>query len=124
MFDNLPAAITSLATLIGAIGALILTIRNGNRARKTQEMTIEAHHAAESAKVAATIAADKAEELATTAKAQLVIINGQVLETRKALDGRLSQLLEEVRKSSRAEGVEEGRAAQKSDINDAKKAEP
>ena len=74
------------ATFIAALGAFAVAWRNRNRADR------------------ATKAAEAAKAAAEDGKATLVDIKGQIFELGKAVDGRLSKLLEQTEARGKAEG--------------------
>lgn len=70
----------------------------------------------ESAKIdaeAARVAAEAAKADAALARADMILTKDGVFEIGKKVDGRLSELIEEIKKSSKAEGKAEGLAAGK-----------
>jgi hypothetical protein len=97
---NATAAITAIATLLASSAAALMTWQNAKRARITQDMAIVAQEAAEAAKAAA-----------LESKAEIMLTKDGVAEVGRAIDGRLTQLLEEVKKTSRAEGFTAGAAS-------------
>lgn len=98
-----PEAITAVATLIAAAGALIVALVGAFVARSN---SLRAASAASAAKVAA-----------ESAKADIIATKEGVFELGKQVDGRLSELLIETRKSARAEGVAAGEQAQRDRAN-------
>jgi len=55
------------------------------------------------------------------AQKEILVTRGEVVEVGKRIDGRLSELLATTEKLARAQGVAEGRAAQKAENDAAKK---
>lgn len=90
VFSSLPDTLIALGTLMGAFGALILTLRNG--------------HTQSKAKLAAEVAAQKAEET----KAELAVIDGQI----RQLGQRAAHAI------GKAEGKAESRMEGKADERD------
>jgi len=101
-WTDLPNSITAIATLIAAIGALIVTVRNGTKANDAKIAAATSAAAAEAAKVAA-----------LDATKRIVQTQDGVFELGKRVDGRLSELLELTKKAAMAEGRLEGKADEK-----------
>lgn len=101
--------ITELATLIAAIGALIVAIMNARSASDARAKAVIAATAAETAAV-------RAEE----GKREVVIVHGEVVEVGKRIDGRLTQLLLLTEKAAHAAGVLEGKGQQESTVAEGK----
>jgi hypothetical protein len=116
VFNDLPGTITAIATLLLALSATILTWRNALRAERVERLAQEANRLA----AAAAAAAAKAAETAKATHALMEENSEKLAETGKAIDGRLSQLLETTNKLSHAEGKEEGRAEEKEKTLDGK----
>jgi hypothetical protein len=103
-WEDVPNAITAITTLIAAIGALVVTLRNGQKAN-------DAKVAAEAAKViaaekgaAAVAAAEAAKTAAEEGRAIMISTSEGVFELGKRVDGRLSELLALTKASAKAEG--------------------
>lgn len=102
-------AIGRLGTLVAAVGALVFTWRNNQKA-----------DAAKKAAISTELKADAAKEAAEHAKALLVEINGSVFTIGEKIDGRLTELihakdalLEVATARARAEGVAIGEQSER-----------
>jgi len=96
------ATITSIATLVAAVGAVLAVIvgfLNNRRAVAAASAAETARYAAEAAKLAA-----------QQSQAEVVLTKEGVFELGRQMDGRLSQLLESTNALSRAEGLAQGRS--------------
>ena len=100
--NDLASVITSVGTLVAAVGALLIGWRNSRKADAAKEKA-----------AAAAIAAAVAKEAAEAGKREVLIVGDKVVEVGKQLDGRLSELLREARALARAEGVAAGEQAQR-----------
>lgn len=105
------ATITSIGTLVAAIGALItasgaawLALRNSRRAEEARSRAAADVQIAKDAADAAAIKAAIAAEAAADAKQAIVKVGDDVFLVGKAIDGRLSELLALTRTSALAEG--------------------
>jgi hypothetical protein len=110
---SLGALILALGTFITAVGAAWLAWRNSRRA---DDARVKAAVDAEAARVEAAAAALKAAmaaEAAAEAKVEIVKVGNGLFELGKAVDGRLTQLIEEIRVSEFAKGKLEGEAGTK-----------
>jgi gas vesicle protein len=120
VLGDVSATITSLGTLIVAIGAFItaagglwLAYRNSVKADQARERAATAAEKAQAAKDAAEQSRQDIKDAAEESKRQIVAIGGQVYELGKAVDGRLKELLELTKEAALAEGRLEGAATQK-----------
>jgi ribosomal protein RSM22 (predicted rRNA methylase) len=111
--EGIAAIILAIATLLTAFGALVVSLRNGQKVN-------DAAVAAESAKIiaadkgaAAVAAAEAAKLAALSSNALLVETNGEIRELGKRVDGRLSEVLALTKAKALAEGRLEGQAAEK-----------
>ena len=104
--DGLAQTITAIGTLVAAIGAVVIGYRNSRKADAAKDK-------AETAAVAAAVA----KEAALASKREVLVVGDRVVEVGKQLDGRLSELLAEARKTSRAEGFSAGEQAQRDRAN-------
>ncbi len=93
--SDLAATITALATLVAAIGAVLVGIRNSRKA--------------EVAAIAATIAKEAAE----ASQREVVATKDGVFEVGRQIDGRLTQLMATATALARAEGIAQGEQAQR-----------
>lgn len=100
--EGVASTIVALATLVTAVGAVILGWRNSRKADQAKEKA-----------AAAAIAAAVAKEAAEASKREVIVVGDKVVEVGKQLDGRLSELLAEARRTSRAEGFTAGEQAQR-----------
>ena len=98
--EGIAGIIVSVATLVGAMTAAYVAIRNSRAASDARQ---QAHDAA--------VRADHARDAARDATREIVSVKGNLFEVGKAIDGRLSELLELTRAAARAEGRIEGHAA-------------
>lgn len=85
--------IIAIATLVTAIGAVIIGWRNSRKADEAREKAALAAAAAHTAK-----------EAALASQAEIIATKEGVFEVGKQIDGRLTALLEITRKSAYAEG--------------------
>lgn len=92
--------IIALATLVSAIGAVVVSLLNARRATAAAAASLVAKNAAEAAKVAA-----------TASQAAIIETKDGVYEVGKQIDGRLTELLKLTREAALAEGRLEGRAS-------------
>ena len=106
--NDLASVITSVGTLVAAVGALLVGYRNSRKADAAKEKA-----------VAAALAAAVAKEAAEAGKREVLIVGDKVMEVGKQLDGRLSELLREARALARAEGVAAGEQAQRDRASEA-----
>lgn len=90
---DLAAVLLAIATLITAVGTLIVGLRNSRKADVARERAREASARAEAAKLAA-----------EDSKREIVRIGGEVFELGQRVDGRLSQLLELTETAALAKG--------------------
>ena len=102
---DLPATIAAVTALVVAIGAFVLNLLKN---RGTERAAIRAAEAAEASSASA-----------AESKVTLVEIKGQIFELGKAVDGRLSKLLEQ----TEARGKAEGRALHAEGVTQGEKAE-
>ena len=102
---DVPGTITSISALVTAAGAVVIAWRrtNGVKAAKT--------------------AAEAAQTAAEESKREIVATKDGVFELGKRLDGRLQELLRVSNSLARAEGLIEGRAAERAEP-DKPKTEP
>jgi hypothetical protein len=105
---DIPGTLTSLGTLIAAVGAVAIGFRNSRKADAAKDK----------AAIAATAAA-VAKEAALASQREVMVVGDKVVEVGKQLDGRLSELLREARASARAEGVAAGEQAQRDRASEA-----
>ena len=91
--SDLANTIVALATLVTAIGAVVIGYRNSLKAEAARERASEAVAAAEAAKVAA-----------SRAEVDIIATRNGVFEVGKQIDGRLSELLELTKAAAYAEG--------------------
>jgi hypothetical protein len=90
-----PATITALGALVTAVGVIVIAFLNYRRG------------------IVADLAETVEKELLEAQNAELVQTKGGIYQLGKKLDGRLQELLQLTEISARAQGVLEGRAAQK-----------
>ena len=105
--DDLPATIAAFTALIVAVGAFVLNFLKDRHAER-------AARAAEHAATAAELAAASAE----LSNAKLVEIDGKIFNLGKAVDGKLTKLLDLTREAALAKGRLEGAAIEKADAAD------
>ena len=79
LIENLPGILTALATLLAAIGAFIVSVRNATKTANAVQ------------------AANKATE-------KIAVVDGKIVAVGQAIDGRLTQLLESTASASYGEG--------------------
>lgn len=123
---DVPGTITALGALVTALGVIIIAFINARSASKARAAEAAAQLQREAmAKAAAEAAglAAKAAEEASKATEQLVIIDGKIMKAREAMDGRMTQLIEQIEKRAHAEGKAEGKTEEKADEKD-RKSEP
>jgi hypothetical protein len=123
--DQPAATISALGTLFAAIGAFItaagafwLSYRNSRRAEKARIKAAAAVQAAKDEAAAAALKAAIAAELAADAKKAIVKVGDDLFLVGKAIDGRLSELLELTRVSAIAEGRLQVEAEQKASADE------
>jgi type II secretory pathway component GspD/PulD (secretin) len=102
--EGIAAIIVSVGTLIGAVAAAVIAYRNSTAATAARE-----------AAAVAAAAAELARQEAADAKREIVLTKSGVFEVGKAIDGRLTALLELTRTSALAEGRLQGSGAAPAD---------
>lgn len=123
MLEGVAGVIVAIGGLVAAVGVpLIVWInaRSASRAREAEAKAAIAREAMKKASDEAAALAAKAADEASRATAQLMVIDGKIVETRQALDGRLSLLIEQIEKRAHAEGKAEGKTEEKADERDRK----
>ena len=91
--DGLAQTITAIGTLVAAIGAVVIGYRNSRKADAAKEKA-----------TAAAAAALIAKEAAEDSKKEIIATKDGVFEVGKAIDGRLTELLEITKQAALAEG--------------------
>jgi hypothetical protein len=109
-WSDLPNAITALATLIAAFGALVIALRNGTKANEARAAAELAKEIAAAKGAEAVAAAEAARLAAEQSKVEIIATKDGVFEIGKRVDGRLSELLTTAKALARAQGLAEGRA--------------
>lgn len=97
MLEGVAGVLVAIGTLLGSVGALVLTLRNGRKQAEAKEAAVVAAQAAEAA------------------KNEITVINGQIRQLGIAVDGRLSKLIEQIELRALAEGKALGKAEEAAD---------
>ena len=99
-----PATIAAITALLVAVGAFVLNFLKERASEKAAAAAVRAAAAAESAR-----------EAAEANNAQLAEIDGKIYKLGKAVDGKLTKLLDLTREAALAKGRLEGQATEKAD---------
>lgn len=100
--SDVPQTITALATLVAALGAVLLGWRNSHKADAAKEKAALAAAAAVTAK-----------EAAEASQRDVIATKDGVFEVGKQIDGRLSELLKLTEKAAYAAGLAAGKVEHK-----------
>jgi hypothetical protein len=110
---DIPATITSISTLVAAVGAVTIAYRSSRAASKAADAAEAARATAEEKGAATVAAAAAAQTAAEASKREITVVAGKVVEVGKRIDGRLSELLALTEANALAEGRLQGREAER-----------
>ena len=106
---DIAATLTALGTLVAAVGAVLIGLRNSSKADAAREKA-----------ATAAVAAAAAKEAAAESKREIIAVGDKLYLLDKRVDGRLTELLEQARREgianadlARFEGHQAGEQAQR-----------